>query len=1823
MSLYRLRYFIFLICIIICSDLAAQTTIFSDPGPYAYTGIDNPESESFNADISNCSSVSISYDFAFSLPWQGSGNMESCDECPGCGCDPDNSVAGGCTPCWDFLQGTMQLDGSIVFQDLIGDVGTTDADQSGTVSSGFICTDGATSVDLELMTNTWASDETSTFSNIVIMCYQATAIDITTDPDLCAGQDVNLEGEALNNADVDTWMWTTDGGSSIDNDGIQNTFATGASDGETYTLTTTDANGCSSTISETISLNPSPEGSIDQSSDGELCFGECTSISFDFIDGLAPYNLDLTFTISGVGFPVNFNAPSFAVSDEITVCYDLTGFFPSYDPGTQTIGVPEIASGQSGVFTLNSFTDANGCEGIVTGSSFSIDFLDTPEANTATLEECDEGGGLATFDLTEMDDDVNGGSGETVQYYGDPGLTTEIFSPYFSPSSVIYATVTNGDCTSPRQPVNLVVLQNGDAGNVALYCTSIGSTDCTICDTDGVIGEMVSILFSFDNPAEQHVVKLNYTDANGSTEVTYTLNPNESELTFTITGLTTFEILEVTEGDGCVDDTDLGGIVTVNYLIAPELDPIGPFSECGSVTLPAITGTNIIGNTLYYTETNQGGDSYAAGEVITMSTDLFVYTGLPFCFDEIMVDIDILPGTTFDVPNDTLSCGPYILPEITGTGVNSTAVYSTLEGGAGILYSPGETVISSTTLYIFDPSATCSSNEPSFNITVFSEPVFEVMDIDTCGIFILPTITGNLLLGTETYFSEPNGMGMELMVGDTIFTTDTIYAYDSFSSCIVEEEIIIKIGQGPTAGVGDTIDICNTSNTLIIDLPNLLIEPADTLGMWSDDMGIIMDDTDSTQVDISGITGAINFMYVIENIECGNDTSHLQINIHDQIDAGGEDLLIACETATTIIDLNAFWNIQGTEDTIIVMDGAPIDVSTPSMVNLSDLDPGIYNVRYIVGIMDTICTPDTANLTIEIIEAPNAGDNVSTTTCAGNTIMLEGLLENNNTVGTFSDPINTGALSGSSVNTTTLGVGTFTFIHTVPGNGTCPSNFIEIDVEVTNNVTAGNPVQDTICYTTEINLFDYLDGASLGGTFLNSLDGNVVISDGIMTIDQWASLPPGTAVMVSAVYTVGDNIDCIESNTTLELLILPEPIFDLRVLQNTICGDTLDIEIDYSYFFGFEFTIELDGNLPELPISIPYTDFDPPLPATGTLPLQIDLESYNLPSGVDFTIAVSSVSLNDCITDIDSTPDTFNIGAKDTLTVNTVICGDDFVMYEGQTFNALNPTGEITIERPGQCDSIIIIDLVIPDPATSLINNEFCTGQSINVGGTVYNEMNPSGMYLLPGMAANGCDSTVIIDLSFGDASIEIVVGDICEGDEGLTLNGKVYDENNLMGSDTIIGGSVGGCDSIINVNLTLFTVPTGIVEEIVCDPTFSTTINGVVFNFANQSGTTTILNGSVNGCDSLVDVNITFLNPAIGSEDGPICPNEFVVVNGSTYDKDRLIGFETFTAAASNGCDSIVSINLTLLDIPEGPYTSSSCDPDYFFEVNGNTYDIDNQMGTELILGGAANGCDSIAYIQLSFDGIIAEATVLQPNCIDPINGQVSITNITGTAPFNYIDESGASTTVDAFPYTINNLTGDGILDFADADGCHAMVNYSISEYTIPVLTADVLNNQISITGITMDQINSIEWLPADGLSCTDCLNPSYVVTEDTEYIININYGIGCDVSLPVSVMAEEIPIIPSYTIPNVFSPNGDGSNDVFYIVPNEAGSNQIASMTIFDRWGNQLFRKENYINQIGQGWDGTYNGEELNPGVYVYVIEVLENDVIKPFYGDVTIVK
>jgi len=86
---------------------------------------------------------------------------------------------------------------------------------------------------------------------------------------------------------------------------------------------------------------------------------------------------------------------------------------------------------------------------------------------------------------------------------------------------------------------------------------------------------------------------------------------------------------------------------------------------------------------------------------------------------------------------------------------------------------------------------------------------------------------------------------------------------------------------------------------------------------------------------------------------------------------------------------------------------------------------------------------------------------------------------------------------------------------------------------------------------------------------------------------------------------------------------------------------------------------------------------------------------------------------------------------------------------------------------------------------------------------------------------------------------------------------------------------------------------------------------------------------------------------------------------------------------------------------------------------------------------------------------------------------------------------------------------------------------------------------------------------------------------------------------------------------VPNVFTPNGDGSNDVFFV--NGKGITGL-SVKIYNRWGNKVFE----INNLNESWDGTYKGSDQNTAVFVYVLEAnFENGKTVTESGNVSLVR
>ncbi len=130
---------------------------------------------------------------------------------------------------------------------------------------------------------------------------------------------------------------------------------------------------------------------------------------------------------------------------------------------------------------------------------------------------------------------------------------------------------------------------------------------------------------------------------------------------------------------------------------------------------------------------------------------------------------------------------------------------------------------------------------------------------------------------------------------------------------------------------------------------------------------------------------------------------------------------------------------------------------------------------------------------------------------------------------------------------------------------------------------------------------------------------------------------------------------------------------------------------------------------------------------------------------------------------------------------------------------------------------------------------------------------------------------------------------------------------------------------------------------------------------------------------------------------------------------------------------------------------------------------------------------------------------------------------------------------------------------------------------------------------------IQSTRWEPQDMVSCPECLTTILFATRRADITLEAIDSLGCIGQEQFQLRIRKDVI----DAPSAFSPNGDGTNDFFTgYFAGERGT--IKKMLIFNRWGEQIFTQVNFPGNLdGVGWDGTQNGEKLNPGVFVYLIE------------------
>ena len=192
---------------------------------------------------------------------------------------------------------------------------------------------------------------------------------------------------------------------------------------------------------------------------------------------------------------------------------------------------------------------------------------------------------------------------------------------------------------------------------------------------------------------------------------------------------------------------------------------------------------------------------------------------------------------------------------------------------------------------------------------------------------------------------------------------------------------------------------------------------------------------------------------------------------------------------------------------------------------------------------------------------------------------------------------------------------------------------------------------------------------------------------------------------------------------------------------------------------------------------------------------------------------------------------------------------------------------------------------------------------------------------------------------------------------------------------------------------------------------------------------------------------------------------------------------------------------------------------------------------------------------------------------------------------------------------------------------GCADTANMNIN--VAPPPTAIPVTDPITIISGASTQLNmnytgaivSYNWLPSTRLDCTNCPRPEANPQFTTKYSVTVTDRYGCMNKGNITV--QVICTGQNFFIPNTFSPNNDGSNDVFYL--RGTGIFRVKTLRIFNRWGEVVFEnREVPVNSASAGWNGFYKGKPAQADVYIYQLEILcANGELIKYSGNIALIR
>lgn len=270
----------------------------------------------------------------------------------------------------------------------------------------------------------------------------------------------------------------------------------------------------------------------------------------------------------------------------------------------------------------------------------------------------------------------------------------------------------------------------------------------------------------------------------------------------------------------------------------------------------------------------------------------------------------------------------------------------------------------------------------------------------------------------------------------------------------------------------------------------------------------------------------------------------------------------------------------------------------------------------------------------------------------------------------------------------------------------------------------------------------------------------------------------------------------------------------------------------------------------------------------------------------------------------------------------TVAACDSYTVPSGDETYTADGIYEDTIPNHLGCDSIMTIDLTINSSTSSSETVTACGSYEWN--GTEYTS---TGTYNQTIPNSVNCDSVMTLNLVINELGTSVDVQSACNS--FTWIDGNTYTSSNNTATHTIVGGSANGCDSIVTLDLTINDSYSATDEIVACDS--YTWIDGNTYTTDNNTATELLT--SVNGCDSLVTLDLTINTSSSGTDVQTAC-NYFVWIDGLTYTEDN--NSANIVLTNNEGCDSTVTLDLTVVSldpttsVSDGTITANLAGADY-----------------------------------------------------------------------------------------------------------------------------------------------------------------------------------------------------------------------------------------------------------------------------------------------------